>query len=63
MMFKRNVLSNYKKIKNSNLQLSEDNEWLKLIENDFNIKSYYVKKINSEINTKSDLAKLIKINK
>ena len=63
MIFKRRVLSDYKKIKNTNLQLSEDNEWLKLLENDYKIKSFYVKKINSELNTGQDLKYLSKIYK
>ena len=63
MIFKRKILSDYKKIKNTNLQLSEDNEWLKLLENDYKIKSFYVKKINSELKTGQDLKYLIKINK
>ena len=63
MIFKRKILSDYKKIKNTNLQLSEDNEWLKLLENDYKIKSFYVKKINSELNTAQDLKYLSKIYK
>ena len=43
--------------------LSEDNEWLKLLENDYKIKSFYVKKINSELNTAQDLKYLSKIYK
>ena len=40
--------------------MSEDNEWLKFIENGLRIKSFLVKKINPEINTIKDVKKLIK---
>jgi 3-deoxy-manno-octulosonate cytidylyltransferase (CMP-KDO synthetase) len=58
---KKDVLNKYKYLKNSKLQLLEDNEWLKLIENGYKIKSYYFKKISPEINTKSDLKQYIPI--
>ena len=43
--------------------MSEDNEWLKFIENGLRIKSFLVKKINPEINTIKDVKKLIKVYK
>jgi len=55
VIIKKEVLRNYKKINNSRLQLAEDNEWLKLIENDFILKSYLYSNIKPEINTKKDL--------
>jgi 3-deoxy-manno-octulosonate cytidylyltransferase (CMP-KDO synthetase) len=54
---KKNILRKYKNLKNTKLQLHEDNEWLKIIEHGFKIKSIYSKKISPEINTKSDLKK------
>ena len=52
---KINYLKSFYKIPNTNLQLSEDNEWLKLIESGFKIMSHQVKNISREINTKADL--------
>ena len=62
-MMNRENLSIYKKLKNTKLQMSEDNEWLKFIENGLRIKSFLVKKINPEINTIKDVKKLIKVYK
>lgn len=61
VMLKWDVLKKYKNLSNSKLQISEDNEWLKLIENDFTIKSFLYKKLKPEINTKSDLNKIYKL--
>jgi len=61
VMLRWNVLKNYKKLSNCKLQISEDNEWLKLIENDFTIKSFIYKNLKPEINTKSDLDKIYKL--
>jgi len=58
---KKNILDKYKNLKNSPLQLLEDNEWLKLIEYGYKIKSFFYKKISPEINTKSDLKKYLPI--
>ena len=55
VMLKKVVLKKYKYLKNTNLQIIEDNEWLKLIENDYIIKSYLTKRMYPEINTKKDL--------
>ena len=63
VMMNRENLSIYKKLKNTKLQMSEDNEWLKFIENGLRIKSFLVKKINPEINTIKDVKKLIKVYK
>jgi 3-deoxy-manno-octulosonate cytidylyltransferase (CMP-KDO synthetase) len=52
---KYNVLKKYKYLKDTPLQLSEDNEWLKLIENGHLIRSKRVNKISIEINDKDDL--------
>lgn len=54
------MLLKYKKLKNTYYQLAEDNEWLKLIEHGFVIKSYLYHKINSEINDFKDLEYYIK---
>ena len=62
VMLKKEVLKKYKYLKNTNLQIMEDNEWLKLIENDYLIKSYQIKKIHPEINTKKDLNDFFKRN-
>lgn len=53
--FKNNILKKYNKLKFSNLQKDEDNEWLNLIFNGYKIKSKPVKNIPGEINTKEDL--------
>ena len=57
MMLKWNVLKRYKNLKNTNLQILEDNEWLKLIENDYILRSYEYKRLKPEINTKKDIKK------
>lgn len=49
------IIKAYKDLKNTKYQLAEDNEWLKIIENGFTIKSYIYNKINSEINNLDDL--------
>lgn len=61
VLLKRKVLLNYKKIKNTPLQLKEDNEWLKLIENSYKIFSFLNYSIKPEINTKNDLKKYFPI--
>jgi len=63
VMLKKEVLKKYKYLKNTNLQIMEDNEWLKLIENDYLIKSYPTKEMHPEINTKKDLNDFFKIKK
>jgi 3-deoxy-manno-octulosonate cytidylyltransferase (CMP-KDO synthetase) len=57
VLIKKNTLKKYKLLKNTNLQLAEDNEWLKLIENGYKIKSFLYNRISSEINNKKDLKK------
>jgi|TARA_B110000483_G_C18113205_1_gene510565 3-deoxy-manno-octulosonate cytidylyltransferase (CMP-KDO synthetase) len=57
VILKREILSRYKKYPKSTLEASEDNEWLRLIENGYKIKSFLFKKLNPEINTKKDLKK------
>ena len=52
---KNSILKNYLKLGYSNLQKSEDNEWLSLIYNGFKVKSKLIKNISREINTKEDL--------
>jgi len=61
MAIKKPILKKYAHLKNSYLQISEDNEWLKLIEYGYKIKSFYYKSIAPEINTKKDLKKFIPI--
>ena len=63
VMLDRYTLSKYKLLKTSLLQLSEDNEWIKFLENDFKIKSYKFNKIAPEINTLKDIKKLTKFYK
>ena len=48
-------LQKYKYLKNTPLQIAEDNEWLKFIEHGYKIRSRRVKKIAQEINIKKDL--------
>ena len=43
---KNKFLLNYNKLKDTNLQLAEDNEWLKFLQNGFKIKSILVKNIS-----------------
>lgn len=54
---KMRYLKQYVRMKNTYLQISEDNEWLKYIENGYKIKSFLINKIDPEINTKVDLIK------
>ena len=61
VLLKRKVLLNYKTLKNMPLQLKEDNEWLKLIENNYQIFSFLNNSIKPEINTKKDLKKYFPI--
>ena len=61
MAIKRSILKKYAGLKNSYLQISEDNEWLKIIDYGYKIKSFYYKHIAPEINTKRDLKKFIPI--
>ena len=61
MMLKWNVLKKYKNLQSTNLQILEDNEWLKLIENDYILRSYEYKKLKPEINTKKDIKKYFPI--
>ena len=57
VILKRDVLLKYKNYLRSNLEILEDNEWLRLIENEHKIKSFLFKKLKPEINTKHDLRK------
>ena len=57
VLLKRKILLKYIKLKNTPLQLKEDNEWLKLIENGYKIYSYPSTFIKPEINTTVDLKK------
>ncbi len=52
---KAKFLKQVKKFKYNDLSRSEENEWLKFIENGFKIRSSEVKKISREINDKKDL--------
>ena len=61
MMLKWNVLKEYIKLKSTSLQILEDNEWLKFIENDYILRSYEYKKLKPEINTKKDIKKFFPI--
>lgn len=57
VILKRDVLLNYKNYLRSNLEVLEDNEWLRLIENQYKIRSFLFKRLKPEINTKNDLRK------
>lgn len=48
-------LKMYSQLNNTPLQSAEDNEWLKMLEKGFKIRSSLVQKINPEINTFEDL--------
>ncbi len=61
VLLRRKVLLDYKKMKNTPLQLKEDNEWLKLIENRYKIFSFLNRLLKPEINTESDLKKFFPI--
>jgi 3-deoxy-manno-octulosonate cytidylyltransferase (CMP-KDO synthetase) len=52
---KYNILKKYKLLKDTPLQMSEENEWLKFLENGYLIRSIKVNKILREINDKKDL--------
>tara|TARA_B110000259_G_C13917879_1_gene363578 strand:+ start:228 stop:965 length:738 start_codon:yes stop_codon:yes gene_type:complete len=52
---KVSLLKKYLSMKDTPLQLAEDNEWLKFIESGYKIKSFLVKKILPEVNTLKDL--------
>ena len=52
---KTEFLKKYLIMKNTFLQLAEDNEWLKFIEYGYKLKSYGIKNIPIEINSKKDL--------
>ena len=52
---KINNLKMYYKLQNTPLQIAEDNEWLKMLEYGFKIRSSLVNSINREINTVDDL--------
>jgi 3-deoxy-manno-octulosonate cytidylyltransferase (CMP-KDO synthetase) len=49
-------LKKYINLKNTPLQILEDNEWLKFLEHGYKIKSRLIKKFEREINTKQDLS-------
>jgi 3-deoxy-manno-octulosonate cytidylyltransferase (CMP-KDO synthetase) len=55
VLIKTIFLKKYLKLKNSPLQIAEDNEWLKFIEYGYKIKSSIVNDISLEINTSNDL--------
>ena len=52
---KFHLLKKYYFMKNTPLQLAEDNEWMKYIENGYKIKSSLIKKMPIEINTLKEL--------
>jgi 3-deoxy-manno-octulosonate cytidylyltransferase (CMP-KDO synthetase) len=52
---KMNLLKKFIKWNSSILQLREDNEWLKILENGYKIRSRLIKNINPEINTIKDI--------
>lgn len=57
VMLRSNVLKKYFYLKQENYQKGEDNEWMKLIENDYVGDSILVQRIKPEINTRNDLKK------
>ena len=54
-MYKECILNIVKNFKFNDLSRSEENEWLKFIENGYKIRSSEVNKISREINDKTDL--------
>ena len=52
---KMNILKKYRLMKNTKFQMVEDNEWLKIIEHGYKLRSIEVKNISQEINIRSDL--------
>lgn len=54
-MFHKSMLLNYKNLTDTPLQINEDNEWLKLLENDYNIFSTEVEFQDRDLNTFDDL--------
>lgn len=54
-MFSRELLEIYVNMKNNPLQLSEDNEWLKLLENGYKITSKEIDHHDTDLNTPEDL--------
>lgn len=61
VMVRSKVLKKYFYLKQENYQKGEDNEWMKLVENDYVGDSILVQKIKPEINTKKDLKKYFPI--
>lgn len=57
---KTSILKKYNSMKNSYLQNCEDNEWLKLLEDGYKLRSKEIKSIMPEVNTKHDLNYYIK---
>ena len=56
LCIKIKFLKKYIHLKNTPLQLSEDNEWLKFLEHGYKIKSRLIKKFAQEVNVKKDLS-------
>lgn len=60
-MFHIDLLDSYSRMKDTPLQLREENEWLKLLENGYNIKSVEVEHHERDLNTPEDLRHIIAI--
>ena len=54
-MFSKTLLENYYTLKDGFLQLGEDNEWLKLLENNYTIVSKEIEYHDTDLNTPKDL--------
>lgn len=54
-MFSKQLLENYYNLENGFLQLCEDNEWLKLLENGYTIVSKEIDHHDTDLNTPKDL--------
>ena len=54
-IFSKELLEIYGSLEDGALQLSEDNEWLKLLENNYNIVSKEIEYHNTDLNTSKDL--------
>jgi 3-deoxy-manno-octulosonate cytidylyltransferase (CMP-KDO synthetase) len=60
-MFHIDLIKAYCNMNNTPLQLSEDNEWLKLLENGYDIKSCEVEYHERDLNTMEDLKYIVQL--
>lgn len=60
-MFKESLLHAYSVLPDTPLQLSEENEWLKLLESDYDVRSVEVDFHERDLNTIGDLIHLTRL--